>query len=106
MDSLTNKQKITYSYTSRYSPFYCAYNKNDGKYMYFKTKYLNDETSYVLYKVNESDNLDYLANKYYGRPDLYWVIADFNRIQDAFIDLYANYKTIKIPTITDIEYLD
>ena len=48
--------------------------------------------------------LDYLANKYYGRPDYFWVIADFNRIQDPFKPLYPRFEQIKIPNIGAIEY--
>ena len=50
------------------------------------------------------DTLDLLALNYYGRPDFYWIIADFNGIKDPFIDLPKKFKTIRIPTLTQIYY--
>lgn len=105
MEELTNKQKKSYSYTSRYSSFYIAYHKDDDKWMHLKTSNLDDTTSYIIHYLKEEDTLDYLANKYYGRPDYYWVIADFNRIQDAFENIYLHHKYLKIPTLTNIKYL-
>ena len=50
--------------------------------------------------------LDFLANKYYGRPDYYWVIADFNHIRDPFINLSDWFNTIKIPSLGSLEFED
>ena len=49
--------------------------------------------------IKDTDTLDSLALKYYGRPDLFWVIADFNRIQDPYINLYENYNFLNIPLL-------
>lgn len=103
MDILTNKQYLQYDYISRYSSFPVYYNKEDKKWIYSLTKHLNNTTSYVLHEISSRDTLDYLSLKYYGRPDLYWVIADYNRINDPFIDI-TKLKSIKIPTISNIEY--
>lgn len=106
MDILTNKTKESKDYISRYSNFYYYYNTKDQKYMYGLTSQLSTDTTYALIDVHEYDTLDYFANKYYGRPDYYWVIADFNRIQDPFIKLSDYFTQIKIPNIGSIEFED
>lgn len=104
MDILTNKSRKYYNYTSRYSvvPYY--YNPNDKKYIYGITSNLRDDTDYVIHYVKDIDNLDSLALKYYGSPDLYWVIADFNRIQDPYIRLADYYNYLYIPSLAGIRY--
>lgn len=104
MHILTNKSKKTYSYISRYAsvPFY--YHSIDKKYIYGITRHLSTTTPYVEVNVGQEDTLDILANKYYGRPDYFSIIADFNRIQDPFIKLNEHYVKIKIPSLTSIEY--
>jgi len=106
MDCLSDKSTRDYNYTSRYSPFYYYYNSFDDKYMYGTTGQLSLDTEYVIHSVNDYDTLDSLALKYYGRPDLFWVIADFNRIQDSFINLKeSGFNNINIPSIAGIKYL-
>ena len=104
MNVLTNEQSRSYDYISRYTRFKIAYHASDGKYVYEVTSQIKNNVQCVIHKVTSTDDLDFLANKYYGRPDLYWVIADFNRIQDPFIKLSDKYTTLKIPSITEIEY--
>ena len=74
------------------------------KYIYGITSQLNDEVTYVAHKVVQSDTLESLAYESYGRPDLFWVIADFNKIQDPFIPLFGNYEVVNIPTLTNISF--
>lgn len=102
MDILTDKSYKSYNYTSRYSSYPYYYNYLDDKYVYGLTSQLSTNTDYTTHDVEIGDTLDKLAYKYYGRPDLYWVIADFNRIQDPFIVLYNKYNYINIPNITNI----
>jgi len=104
MDVLINKSKKMYNYTSRYSSFPYYYHKVDKKYIYGITNNLKHDTEYVLHVVKDTDSLDSLALKYYGRPDLFWVIADFNRIQDPYINLFENYNFIYIPSLSGIRY--
>ena len=104
MDVLKNKQTKLYDYLSRYSTFPFYYNTQDNKYIYGITNNLSEDTPYYAHKVEQFDTLDKLALKYYGRPDLYWVIADFNRIIDSFRPLYKNIDIIKIPTLSSIQY--
>lgn len=104
MDVLKDKQSKTYSYISRYSAFPFFYNTKDTKYIYGITSQLNTNISYVAHKVNQADTLESLALKYYGRPDYYWIIADFNRIQDPFIKLIDRYTVINIPSLSNISF--
>ena len=103
-DILKDKQTKDYPYTSRYAQFPIYYNTKDRKYMYGLTSQLRDDIPYVECKIQPGDNFDNLAEHYYGRPDYYWVIADFNRISDAFVELYGNYDTLKIPVFSSISF--
>mgnify|MGYP003314686731 CR=1 FL=1 len=60
-----NKTYKDYSYVSRYSVFPYYYHVEDNKYVYGLTAYLNDKTTYTLHTVEQGDNLDNLALKYY-----------------------------------------
>lgn len=103
-DVLKDKSQKRYSYISRYTPFNFYYHSVDDKYIYGTTSHLNDNILYAEHTVTESDTLDSLSEHYYGRPDLYWIIADFNKINDPFEKLYMKHKTLKIPTLSDITF--
>lgn len=104
MDVLKNKKYKDFDYTSRYSgvPFY--YNTLDEKYIYGLTSNLDKNISYVLHEVKDTDTLDSLSLKYYNNPSYYWIIAYFNDIQDCYVKLAEEYKTLKIPSITSIRF--
>lgn len=104
MDVLGDGKRRTYTYISRYGSFPYYYHTKDDKYFYGITSQLSNSSSYVLHNITQQDSLDSLSYKYYGRPDLYWVIADFNRIQDPYVRLWGKYKSLRIPTISNIEY--
>lgn len=104
MDVLKDKQYREFEHVSRYSVFPLYYNTLDNKYIYGITSQLSSLTDFVSHKVSSIDTFDSLALKYYGRPDLYWVISDFNHINDPFITLWGNYKVIKIPSISNISF--
>lgn len=104
MDVLTNKSMISRDNVSRYAPFYFYYHTLDKKYIYGITNQLSDDIPYVEVKINSEDTLDILANKYYGRPDYFWVIADFNKIIDPFIKISDYHDKLKIPALASIEY--
>lgn len=106
MEILKDKSYKTYLALSRYAPFPYYYNSEDDKFVYGLTKHVDENISYSLHTVEESDSLDSLALFYYGRPDYYWVIADFNRIRDPFIHLKDEFKEIKIPTLTNVAFED
>ena len=104
MDVLKDKQNKTYPYISRYSAFPFFYNEQDKKFIYGITSQLDNSISYVAHKVTDADTLESLALKYYGRPDYYWIIADFNRIQDPFIKLLDFYNIVNIPSLSNISF--
>ena len=104
MNVLKDKSSRTYFYTSRYATLPYYYNTLDKKYMYGISKYLNTNTDYVLHNLVDSDSLDSLALKYYGRPDLFWVIADFNNLNDPYIRLVDKMSSIKIPALSGITW--
>lgn len=106
MNVLKDKQTRDYDSLSRYAPIPFYYNTKDNKYIYGLTKQLGSDTTYVSHKLKEYDTLDSLALFYYGRPDYYWIIADFNKIQNPLIKLIDKFETIKIPSISYIYFED
>lgn len=105
MDVLKDRQTRSYNYISRYASFPFYYNTQDGRYVYGTTSHLNTNIAFVEHRVGQGDTLDSLAFYYYGRPDLYWVIADFNRINDPLVTLYGNYKSLGIPQLSNVSYV-
>jgi nucleoid-associated protein YgaU len=61
---------------------------------------------WVAHKVVSTDTLDKLALTYYNNPTYWWVIAYFNDIQDAFINLKEYFDVLKIPSITNVRFED
>ena len=104
MNVLKDKSSKTYLYTSRYATLPYYYNTLDKKYVYGISKNLNTNTDYVLHNLVDSDSLDSLALKYYGRPDLFWVIANFNNLNDPYIRLVDKMSSIKIPALSGITW--
>ena len=104
MDVLSDKQTRDYDYVSRYSSFPFYYHTVDGKYVYGITSQLSTSVEFVAHKVTQADTLDSLAYQYYGRPDLYWVIADFNRIQDPFTTLFGRYESLNVPRLSSVSF--
>jgi nucleoid-associated protein YgaU len=104
MSKIINKNYKSYDRISRYASFPYYYNKADNKYMYGLTTHLKKKNiSYVLHIVQDNDTLDSLALYYYNNPTYFWAIADFNNIQDPYIDLSVGMK-LKIPTFSNIEF--
>ena len=103
MEALSNKAYRTYDYISRYAAFPYFYNKNDDRYVYGTTAQLRDSTSYSLHTVQRNETYDSIALYYYNNPTLYWVICDFNRIQDPFNEPEVGSK-LKIPSISSIVF--
>jgi hypothetical protein len=61
---------------------------------------------WVAHKVVSTDTLDKLALTYYNNPSYWWVIAYFNDIQDAFINLREHFTVLKIPAINSVVFGD
>lgn len=101
---LIDKQYKDYDRVSRYSVFPIYYNRVDRKYIYGLTSQLRkSNTTYVAHVVKKGDTLDTLSLYYYNSPLYFWVIADFNRIQDPYKELEVG-KVLQIPTFNNIEY--
>lgn len=100
---LTEKSFKEYSYTSRYSPFPYYYNKDDNKYVYGLTAYLDDSSPYVIHTIVEGDTFDSLALKYYNNPTFFWVICSFNHVSNPFENLVVG-ETLKIPSMNSLVY--
>lgn len=104
MDILSQKQYKDYNRVSRYSVFPYYFNRLDNKYIYGITAHLKtDDKTFVSHKVEEGDTYDSLALYYYNNPTYYWVITDFNRIQDPYTKPKVG-SVIKIPTFSNIEF--
>lgn len=104
MSILTKKDYRSYPRVSRYSVFPYYFNRIDERYVYGITAHLKDsDTKYVIHKVVDGDTLDTLALYYYNNPTYFWIIADFNRIQDPYKDLEQG-TLLKIPTFSNIQY--
>lgn len=104
MRSIGNKQYKQYSRISRYSAFPYYYDNQDNKCFYGLTANLATEgVSSVPHVVKRGDTLDSLALYYYNNPTYYWIIADFNRIQDPYEKLVEG-RLLKIPTFSNIKF--
>jgi len=103
MIKLSNKSYKNYSGISRYEQLPYYYDKEQDKYIYGTAKYLNNETSFVGYKVKRNDTWDSIALYYYNNPTYYWIITSYNRIQDPFIQPTPG-EIIKIPTFSTISF--
>lgn len=104
METLVNKQYKDYTRVSRYSIFPYYYNRFDEKYVYGTTAHLKTEgITYVNHKVVRGDTLDTMALHYYNNPTYYWIIADFNKIQNPFAPLQEG-TTLKVPTFSSISF--
>ena len=104
MEVLAKKQYKEYNRVSRYAVFPYYYNRIDEKYIYGITAQLKQkDTPFIVHYIEPNDTLDSLALYYYSNSLYYWIIADFNNIQDPYIELKVGDK-IKIPTFNSIEF--
>ncbi len=103
MEILTKKQYRDYDKLSRYSSFPYYYNRLDDKYIEGTTSWLRSDTSYSIHKVELNDTYDSIALRYYNSPLYYWIILDFNHIQDPFKEPEVGTQ-LKIPVFSTITY--
>lgn len=82
-----DKSYRSFDYVSRYQVFPYYYNQEDNKYIYGTTGQLKQDIGYSLHIVKQGDTFDSIALAYYNNPSLYWIICDFNKIQDPFTKL-------------------
>lgn len=104
MDDLRNKKYIKFDYTSRYASTPTYYNIRDNKEITGVGKNVRKDIDCILHTVSSTDTLDKLALTYYNNPSYWWIIAYFNDIQDAFVHLSSHYKTLKIPSISNLVF--
>lgn len=104
MDTLKNKMYAHCDYLSRYTdtPYY--YDTLRDRQVYGIGTNLQNTSEFVTHKVRSNDTLHSLALKYYNNPTFWWIIASFNDIQDSFKPLRDKYETLKIPSISSIEF--
>lgn len=103
MDILKNKSYKNYNRLSRYQQFPTYYNTLDNKYMYGTTSYLNTNTPYIRYKVKDNDTYDSIALDAYNNPTYFWVICDFNKIQNP-LDIPKPDTILNIPVLSNISF--
>lgn len=104
MNTLRNKTYTSFDYLSRYANIPYYYDTLQDREIYGIGTNLKTTSEFVTHKVRSNDTLHSLALKYYNNPTFWWVIAYFNNIQDAFKPLIAKYATLKIPSISSIEF--
>lgn len=104
MDTLKNKLYANFDYLSRYTNIPYYYDTLQDKEIYGIGTNLKTDTEFVTHRVRSNDTLNSLALKYYNNPTFWWVIAAFNDIQDAFKPLRDKYETLKIPSISSVEF--
>ena len=57
-----------------------------------------ESVNYTLHLFTDGDRLDQISFKYYGKPDLWWVVAEYNpEIQDFMHIQPGTY--IRIPNV-------
>lgn len=103
MDIATNKSYKQYDYVSRYEPFPYYYNTQDKKYFYGLTSWLNTNVGYALHTVRPGDTYDSIAFDYYGSPTFYWVVCDFNRVIDPFIEPEVGTQ-LRLPALNGLSF--
>lgn len=98
------KNYKNYNYISRYESFPYYYDEENNKYYYGLTSNLiTDNTSYTVYQTKAGDSYDSIALDNYGSALLYWVICDYNWIQDCLEPLQIG-TVLKIPSINAITF--
>ena len=103
MDVLSEKYYVQCDKLSRYSDIPAYYHKVDNKYMYGISKNLDQSTPYDTYKIKQGDTFDTLALKFYNDPSYYWILADYNRVNDPFAKLKVD-TYIRIPVLSSINF--
>lgn len=104
MDTLINKMYGNFDYLSRYLDVPYYYDTLTSREIYGIGTNLKTNAEYVTHKLRSNDTLESLALKYYNNPTFWWIIAYFNNIQDPFKPLRNTFETIRIPSISSVEF--
>ena len=89
MNVLTSKTAKTSNYYSRYNGLFYYYNHLDDKYQLETRHWLKefvDLSKVTSYTVKEKDTWDTIALEFYNNPTYYWIICDYNRITNPFVN--------------------
>jgi hypothetical protein len=91
-----------YGYPSRYGIYRQIVDDKDTYTETVNKTIIAEKDSDIYHEVqmHEENRLDIIANKYYGSPDLWWVIAMGNNIIDPFIVKVGDI--IRIPNLTSL----
>ena len=100
---LTDKSYKNYDYISRYSSVPCYYHTIDKTHIYGTSYPIKKDASYLIHKTVRNDTFDSISLTYYNTPLYYWVIMDYNDIQDPFTELEEGRELV-IPTLTGIAF--
>lgn len=103
MDRLIDKSYKTYKRLSRYSSFPYYYDTVNNRYVYGTLGHLDSTTPYTSYVVKKNDTFDSISLSFYNTPTYFWVICDFNKMNDPF-SIPAEGTTIKVPILSSIEF--
>lgn len=107
MNTFKNKSYTTNNnYISRYEKIPVYLDTLTNKTVRGITKNIKKDIDYIIHTVVQGDNLDALALTYYNNPTYWWAIANFNDIEDALLQDLTKYKTLKIPSISSIDFVD
>lgn len=86
---------------SRYTGGVVSRNRNDEDFIVLRNS-LNleegDNDRFIEVTQEFINRPDLLSSKVYGTPELWWVIYEFNEIQDPIIDLKVG-QVLRIPEI-------
>lgn len=103
MEVLKDKRYRSYDYFSRYASYPYYYNQVDNKYIYGTTSQIRKDTRYTAYTTKRGDTFDSIALDFYNNPTYYYLICDFNDIQDPFTVLQEG-TVLRIPTFSNVVY--
>lgn len=101
MEVLSNKTAKTSEYFSRYNGLYYYFNDLDNKYQLQTGSWLKQIATVngtQVYKVQKGDTWDKIALKFYKNPTYYWILCDYNRVIDPFVEPKVGDE-IEIPTL-------
>lgn len=103
MEVLSDKSFRSYDYVSRYQNFPNYYHSLDNRYIGATTAQIQDNIGYSIHVVKAGDTFDSIALDYYNSPTLFWVICDFNKVQDPYKKLKVGTR-VKVPVLSSISF--
>lgn len=93
---------------SQWINLFNIYQDNNGNYFFnlFNSLQLKDDdinpVYYDEYYATDSDNLFHLSHKFYGNLQLWWIIAEVNKVNDPFFIEDQKLKILKPEIVSQI----